>query len=241
MGNWCVPDTPPSLLIRLRDRDDGRSWQQFFDQYWRLIYSFARRSGLSPSDAEDVVQEVVTEVFKALPTFNYERTRGTFRAWLRKITQHKIADHLRKTARGQVVRAALPEDASAVACEPVARSSSDASHRQFATTSGHAHSPSVHGGNGQRVPPDPADVVAEQMWEEDWRRNLLQVCLDRVREEIEPKTFQAFQLYALDGWSAKEAAEFLGLSVASVYAAKSRVAERVRHWWNKEVGEDESG
>jgi RNA polymerase sigma factor (sigma-70 family) len=195
-----VPDTPPSLLIRLRNRDDRGSWQQFFDQYWRLIYSFARQSGLAASDAEDVVQEVVTEVYKALPTFGYERTKGTFRAWLRTITQHKIADYLRKMVHRRTARpVSLKADPAAA---------------------------------------DPADSLAEQVWERYWRRNLVQVCLDRVREEVEPKTFQAFQLYTLDGWSAKETAEFLGLSVASVYAAKSRVAERVRHWWDKEVGQD---
>ena len=34
--------TRPSLLDRLRDSTDRHSWEQFFDQYWRLIYAFAR-------------------------------------------------------------------------------------------------------------------------------------------------------------------------------------------------------
>lgn len=199
-----MPDTPPSLLIRLRDRDNRRSWQQFFEQYWRLIYSFARHCGLAPPGAEDVVQEVVSEVFEALPTFEYDRAKGTFRALLRKITQHKVADHLRRQARGRSIHG------------PVAGM----------------------GGNGHRPLADPAGSSAEQIWERDWRRNLLQACLDRVSREVEPKTFQAFQLYALEGWSVRDTAEFLGLSVASVYAAKSRIAQRVRDWWHKEIGDD---
>ncbi len=75
-----MPDTPPSLLVRLRDADDHRSWQRFFDQHWRLIYSFARQCGLRSGDAEDVVQEVVTEAFRAMPRFDYDRAKGTFRA-----------------------------------------------------------------------------------------------------------------------------------------------------------------
>lgn len=75
--------TRPSLLDRLRDGTDRHSWEQFFDQYWRLIYSFARKCGLSASDAEDVLQEVVLKVFRAMPTMTYDRTKGTFRAYLR--------------------------------------------------------------------------------------------------------------------------------------------------------------
>ncbi len=82
-----MPDTPPSLLIRLRDAADQSSWREFFEQYWRLIYSFARRCGLSPPHAEDVVQEVVCEVFRAMPTFEYDRAKGTFRGYLRTIDQ----------------------------------------------------------------------------------------------------------------------------------------------------------
>jgi len=28
-----------SLLSRLKDWDDQKSWRQFFDTYWRLIYN----------------------------------------------------------------------------------------------------------------------------------------------------------------------------------------------------------
>ena len=224
-----MPDTPPSLLVRLRDRGDHLGWQRFFEQYWRLIHSFARSCGLSADDAEDVVQEVVTEVFKAVPTFAYDRSKGTFRAFLRTITQHKITDHLRRTARGPAAHTV-----------PLVADSADPRAQNDQTDAAGARRRAARA-DGRRAPdmtPDPADSLAEQVWERDWRRNLLQACLGRVREEVEPKTFQAFQLYALDGWSAKETAEFLGLNAASVYAAKSRVAERVRHWWDKEVGED---
>ena len=40
-----------SLLSRLQDRDDQDSWKDFFDTYWRLIYSFAIKSGLTDAEA----------------------------------------------------------------------------------------------------------------------------------------------------------------------------------------------
>ena len=98
-----MPDTPPSLLIRLCDARDAGSWRRFFEQYWRLIFSFARKCGLQPTDAQDVVQEVVTELFRAMPRFEYDRSRGTFRGWLRTITQNKVADHLARKARQPAV------------------------------------------------------------------------------------------------------------------------------------------
>lgn len=199
-----MPDTPPSLLIRMRGTGDAASWRQFYEQYWRLIYAFARECGARPDEAEDVVQDVVTAVFAALPRFEYDRRRGRFRAWLRTITQNRVTDLLRR-------RAARPATVSLT--------------------------PS---GNGNQRPQlaDPASESAEVIWERGWRRNLLQVCLDRVAREVEPRTFQAFQLYVLDGLSATETAAGLKMSAASVYMAKSRVVQRLRYWYEKELCED---
>ena len=49
-----------------------------------------------------------------------------------------------------------------------------------------------------------------------------------VEEEFEPSTLQAFRRLALDGASGAMVADELGLSVAAVYMAKSRVLQRIR-------------
>jgi RNA polymerase sigma-70 factor (ECF subfamily) len=46
-----------SLLSRLQKWDDQESWKDFFDIYWRFIYSVAVKSGLTEDEAQDVVQE----------------------------------------------------------------------------------------------------------------------------------------------------------------------------------------
>ena len=56
--------TRRSLVDRLADRDDQRRWQEFFDTYWKLIYSAARKSGLTDAEAQEVVQETVITVAK---------------------------------------------------------------------------------------------------------------------------------------------------------------------------------
>jgi len=55
---------------------------------------------------------------------------------------------------------------------------------------------------------------------------------DRVRAEIRPefrpKTWTAFWLTAMQGFTAEDVAEYLGISVQAVYIAKSRVLKRFR-------------
>ena len=75
-----------------------------------------------------------------------------------------------------------------------------------------------------------ADPVSElnRQWDEEHDRYVVHCLLDRVEEEFEPITLQAFRRLALDGVSGAEAAQELGLSVAAVYVAKSRVLARMR-------------
>jgi RNA polymerase sigma-70 factor (ECF subfamily) len=72
------------------------------------------------------------------------------------------------------------------------------------------------------------DSDLNRQWDEEHDRYVLACLLDLVEEEFEPATLQAFRRLALDGASGAEAAQELGLSVAAVYVAKSRVLHRIR-------------
>jgi RNA polymerase sigma-70 factor (ECF subfamily) len=74
---------------------------------------------------------------------------------------------------------------------------------------------------------DPNSDLNRQ-WDEEHDRYVLNCLLDLVEEEFEPTTLRAFRRLALDGASGAEAAQELGLSVAAVYVAKSRVLQRIR-------------
>lgn len=54
-------------------------------------------------------------------------------------------------------------------------------------------------------------------------QELLQASMDRTRTRVEQKTWQAFQLTALESRPAIEVAELLGMHVDAVYAARCRV------------------
>jgi RNA polymerase sigma factor (sigma-70 family) len=82
--------TRPSLLLRLRDAQDGASWQTFVDVYAPLVYRYCRGRGLQDADAADVSQEVLVQVAQSLRTFEYNPERGRFRDWLGTVTRSKI-------------------------------------------------------------------------------------------------------------------------------------------------------
>lgn len=112
--------TRRSLLSRLRDWYDRESWREFFETYWRLIFSVCVKSGLPEEDARDVVQETVLSVAKQMLNFRYDPQKGSFKAWLLQITQRRIVDHLRARPAWQARRkaGASPEAAltSRIAC-----------------------------------------------------------------------------------------------------------------------------
>ncbi len=57
---------------------------------------------------------------------------------------------------------------------------------------------------------------------------LVRRVVESVRAEFEPATWQAFWMTTVAGKQASEVAETVGISVASVYQAKSRILRRLR-------------
>ncbi len=88
--------TRRSLISRLRDWEDRASWQEFFDTYWKLIYAVALKSGLSNTEAEEVVQETVISIAKKMPSFEYDPAKCSFKGWLKHVTRLRIIDQFRK-------------------------------------------------------------------------------------------------------------------------------------------------
>ena len=72
------------------------------------------------------------------------------------------------------------------------------------------------------------DSDLNRQWDEEHDRYVLDCLLDLVEEEFEPTTLRAFRRLALDGASGAEVAQELGMSVAAVWVAKSRVLHRIR-------------
>ena len=91
--------TRSSLLKRLKRWDDHESWSEFYGAYKKLMHGFARKHGLTHQEAEDVVQDTLLSVAKALHTFRYDAARSSFRHWLWRLTRNRAVDHVRRRPR----------------------------------------------------------------------------------------------------------------------------------------------
>jgi RNA polymerase sigma factor (sigma-70 family) len=94
-GRDAFAHTRASLLDRLADWNDRSAWMRFYDIYWRVIYSYALRAGLREDEARDVVQETVLALAGQMRDGRFDRTRGSFKSWLRTLTQWKVRDRFR--------------------------------------------------------------------------------------------------------------------------------------------------
>jgi RNA polymerase sigma-70 factor (ECF subfamily) len=77
--------------------------------------------------------------------------------------------------------------------------------------------------------------------DEEFSRDLLDEAMARVRLRVQPHTWQAFHLLAVEGRSGAEAAERLGMKVATVFVARSKVQKMIQEEVRKLEGRGPEG
>lgn len=70
---------------------------------------------------------------------------------------------------------------------------------------------------------DPDGFELEQIWDEEWRGNLVRAAVEKVRPQVSPRQFQIFLCYAMEGWTVAEVCRELDVSANLVYVTKHRV------------------
>ena len=86
--------TSISLLRRLKSPQADMAWQRFVDLYAPLIFYWGRQRGLGPSDAADLLQDVLGDLVVKLRDFEYDASQR-FRGWLRIIVVNR-ANNMRR-------------------------------------------------------------------------------------------------------------------------------------------------
>ena len=167
--------TRPSLLNRLKTGDHAESWQEFYRVYGRLVHDFALQAGLTDTEADEVVQETAIAMARNLPEFRYDPKVCRFKTWVLNQTSWRIKDQFRKRQRTEGYAGAPPAEAG----------------RRPALPDDTARTATV-----ERVP-DPAAVNLDELFEVEWRKNLLAAALERVKPKFSLKQFQIFDLHAL--------------------------------------------
>lgn len=94
-----VPETRPSLLMKLRDARNQQAWTEFLEIYEPLIARLIRRRGLKSADAAEVTQEVLVAVSGAIGRWESNPARGSFRGWLATITRNLVVNFLIRQSR----------------------------------------------------------------------------------------------------------------------------------------------
>ena len=181
--------TKKSLLAKVRAGDEV-SWQEFYEEYKPLILLVGSDCSLKPDENEELVQQVMCELFTRdiigkydpdhIPDdvkFTYDPARGRFRYFLKKIVRNQAI----KIYRKRFDHADL-EDAETVCGE-----------NEF-----------------------------DAVWSEEWRRHVLNMALIELRGRVQPETYSAFEMYAMQNRNLHEVCKFLDMSESSVYTAKSR-------------------
>ena len=87
-------ETSASLLDRLAGKPTDDDWRRLLELYQPLLRAWTARVGVTPSDSDDLAQEVLLVVFREVGGFERRRT-GAFRAWLRTILVHRVRDYFR--------------------------------------------------------------------------------------------------------------------------------------------------
>ena len=83
------------LLVAGCMRGDPAAWQQFVLLQHRRIYGICYRFTGSPTDAEDLTQEVFLKVYRNLGS--YDLGKGSFHTWITTLTRNLLVDHFRRT------------------------------------------------------------------------------------------------------------------------------------------------
>lgn len=88
--------TPEPILPRLAT-GDSVAMRECIDRYGNLVWGIVRRAIKDPTEAEDLVQEVFTEVWKKAAFFNPNVAAES--TYIALITRRRSIDHLRRKGR----------------------------------------------------------------------------------------------------------------------------------------------
>jgi len=82
------------LLVRVRDPADQAAWHEFVEIYRPLILRLARQKGMQEADADDVAQQVLVAVARAVEQRPHDPKRAKFRTWLNRVAHNAILNAL---------------------------------------------------------------------------------------------------------------------------------------------------
>jgi len=193
--------TSTELLQQARANNET-AWQQLVELYSRRMYRWCRRAGLQPADASNTVQEALQAVARKLGEFHRDRPGDTFRGWLRRITDNKIRDHLRKQGKAPDLAVGGLEHGQEMSLLPQNNKFSPVSDDTSVAVQASPHS---------------TQLVA---------------AIEQVRADVSDRDWKFFWRVAVDGQSAADVGREFGVTANAVRLVKMRMLRRLRQCMN---------
>lgn len=173
--------------------------------YWPPIYSFLRRKGHSPHDAEDLTQQFFMRILGSHVFSRADRSKGRFRSFLLGSLKHFLADEWR--------RASTQKRRGEFLATKVDFSGAEECYLQE---------------------PDP-NLTPEQVYDRHWAATLLDLAYQKLREDFaaahQLDRFEILKSYLSENpprGEYKERAKQLGMTGTAMRVAVSRLRERYR-------------
>ncbi len=125
-ANSAPPTAQPEALLPRVAAGDRDAVQRCIARYGALLWAIARRMTRTPADAEDAIQEVFVEIWRAASRF--DPTRGSEQAFIVTIARRRLIDRVRseRTRRASEQPAESAELESIAAEQPSAELGPDA-------------------------------------------------------------------------------------------------------------------
>ena len=190
--------TSQTQLRAVRDWSDSHAWFQFQRKYTPLLETCCTRLGLDDATTDEVCQLTWIEVMRRMRSFVYDPSHS-FRGWLKVVCRSKAIDVLRQRKNDPVY--------------------------SFDERDGRLQ-------NDELLLADLDDSETMRGQDED---SLLSRSLRLAREiqatvkaRVQPQTWDAFWLIAVRSWTVEETVSALGISRATAYKAKQRVARLLK-------------
>jgi RNA polymerase sigma-70 factor (ECF subfamily) len=90
--------TRKSLLLRAQAGDE-HAWKDLTNLYRPLLVGWLRSLGVPPNEIDDLVQDILLDVVRSLPSFSHSGRVGAFRTWLRTIAHTRTCDFWKSRSR----------------------------------------------------------------------------------------------------------------------------------------------
>ena len=191
--------TSKSLLAKVHGGDET-SWDKFYDAYRPLILRAAHKLDLNSAEQNELVQAVMLEVFNKDIAGKFETdTIPENVTFVHDPSKGRFRHYMRRIAHFQALKI-IRKRKSAVSLDNAAVSSKIA----------------------------PTVEEWDEIWDKEWQKHVLNMAMVELRGRVKPETYVAFEMYAIQNRKVEDVADFLNLSVSSVYTAKSRCITTLR-------------